>query len=312
MLGDEDAYRRAIRASADEAVAEFIASLDQDQGRPPPPPKIEISEVEGKPVEFDFMPFGTQGAETLPHGQGGGLPPAPPPSCNATAPVSANLVDFDHIDLSLRVYGHVETTCNMGGSAPWIWVFDETFTRNLLRENRSLTSPAKPTGTHFQIWLDTSGFEHIELPLAMDGDCFNCFGGWTSCTTALQVGGFMGQRVNLCPSGYSPEDSGDTWYVAAQFTWFNAPFSGWSTSGNELQFYYYDTQFYECNTGSPSFLTCHGIGMNPGSTPFDSLTSKNIANLPGTYTYDKVLLSGTVGSPPVPVYLHYVFTVHIY
>src|SRR5215468_4111640 len=73
MIGDEDAYRRALRASADEDVAAFIESLDREEGRPPPPPRIEVSEVTGQPMEFDLLPFGVQGASTTPTQDTGGF-----------------------------------------------------------------------------------------------------------------------------------------------------------------------------------------------------------------------------------------------
>lgn len=312
----EEAQRRIMR-QADEDVGAFLSALDQDEvSGIPPPPQIRVSEVALHSEDSEFVPWGGQGAGTQPapfH-----APFTPPPGCSASNTGATNHTDlFNHIDLTLRVYGHTETNCDMGGppDTPEFWTFDETFTKNLTREDRNLVSPVRPDIDHFQLWTDTLGFEHLELSAFPAQDCFNCFGGWDSCTAAFEVGGFMGELVNLCPGGYAPEDSGQTWFVAAQFTWFNSSgVPGWS-DGNELQFYYYSTQFYECNSGSPDFLTCNGIGMNPGFVPFDSETGKALADLPGTYFYTKTLLDDFVPMPSGPdehVYLYYEFTIDIY
>jgi hypothetical protein len=79
MIDDNAEYeqRRQIRAQADADVAEFIASLSQDEGSGvPPPPTIKVSEVSSQAVELDLVGFGTQGAATAPGaGSGGGGPP---------------------------------------------------------------------------------------------------------------------------------------------------------------------------------------------------------------------------------------------
>lgn len=77
MIADADSLRRQIRASADEAVAEFIESLEPDVGGTPSPPKIEVDEVASQSVEFDFIPFGEQGATTTPSGRSPFIIPVP-------------------------------------------------------------------------------------------------------------------------------------------------------------------------------------------------------------------------------------------
>lgn len=318
-MDDADILRRALRESADEDVAGFISSLDQDETTGvPPPPKIEITEVSSEPAQFDLMPFGAQAAETTPSGAGVPPPPPPPPTtCDPSSPGTDNLTFFDSVTLTLHVHGDFAHTECFGDPThpPLIWSINETVTRTLTREDRDFVTPIKPIGDHFQLWLDTGGFEHFELPDTID--CFNCFGGWTSCTAAFQVGMWIGERVNLCPAGYIPDNGGQVFFAAAQFTWFNeSPVSGWS-DGNELQFYYWGpSELYVCTSGPPDYNTCNSIGTQVPSGVHDvGITGKDLANLPGSYNYVHTWQTSSYYDPGtatvVPLYLTYDFSIDI-
>ncbi len=94
MIDDDAEYemRRQIRAKADEDVASFVASLDQDQGSGiPAPSRIEITEVSTKPVKFSAFAFGREESQASP---GIGVPPTPI-GCPSTVIVTFHDVVFD-------------------------------------------------------------------------------------------------------------------------------------------------------------------------------------------------------------------------
>lgn len=215
-----------------------------------------------------------------PGGVGGSAPQTPLPTCASTNTGVENLLYFNTVEMVITIAGeaYIPAGCSE------VQTIDKTYTRTLTRVDRNLSSPEPPTGDQFQLWLDEQGFEHWEIPNL--SNCFSCFAGWTSCTTAFVVDGHLGvDSAYSCPSGLSPSPDGG--YFAAQLTWFNSTgVPGWS-DGNELQFYYYLGPIV-CESGPPFFDSCSSLGNGPFAF-LDSETGKDLANVPGTYHYNYLI-----------------------